>query len=31
MTNLRVKFTIRSADGARMSHEVSLTVNRLPD
>jgi len=31
MTNLRVKFTIRSGDGQRMSHEVSLTINRLPE
>jgi hypothetical protein len=30
MTNLIVKFTIRSADGQRMSHEVALTINRIP-
>ncbi|HXX95228.1 MAG TPA: DUF6797 domain-containing protein [Planctomycetota bacterium] len=30
VTNLVVKFTIRAADGQRMSHEVSITINRLP-
>ncbi len=31
VTNLVVKFTIRAADGQRMSHEISLTINRVPD
>ena len=31
VTNLILKFTIRSSDGQRMSHELSLTINRLPD
>jgi glucose/arabinose dehydrogenase len=31
VTNLVLKFTIRAADGQRMSHEVSITINRLPE
>jgi hypothetical protein len=30
-TNLILKFTIRSADRQRMSHELSITINRLPE
>ena len=31
VTNLIVKFSIRSAEGAKIQHEVFLTINRLPD
>ena len=31
VTNLVLKFTIRSGDGQRMSHDLSLTINRLPE
>ncbi len=30
VTNLIVKFSIRSADGAKIQNEVFLTINRLP-
>jgi glucose/arabinose dehydrogenase len=30
MTNLILKFTIRAADGQRVSHTLSLTINRVP-
>jgi len=31
VTNLIVKFSIRSADGAKIQNEVFLTINRLPE
>lgn len=31
VTNLLVKCHIRAADGTPLAHEVSLTINRLPD
>ena len=31
VTNLIIKFSIRSADGAKIQNEVFLTINRLPD